>query len=85
MLRPVIAVAVALRTIDAFTTFDQVFVLTGGGPGTSTQLISIYGYNTAFKFSEFGYGAAMMIAVAVLVLLFALVAVRLIRREVAAQ
>ena len=85
MLRPVIAVAVALRTIDAFTTFDQVFVLTGGGPGTSTQLISIYGYNTAFKFTQFGYAAAMMITVSVLVLVFAVIAVRLIRREVAAQ
>ena len=85
MLRPVIAVAVALRTIDAFTTFDQVFVLTGGGPGTSTQLISIYGYNTAFKFTQYGYAAAMMIVVAVLVLVFAAVAVKLIRREVAAQ
>jgi multiple sugar transport system permease protein len=84
MLRPVIAVAVALRTIDAFTTFDQVFVLTGGGPGTATQLISIYGYNTAFKFTQFGYAAAMMITVAVLVLVFAFVAVKLIRREVAA-
>jgi multiple sugar transport system permease protein len=76
---------VTLRMIDAFTTFDQVFVLTGGGPGTSTQLISIYGYNTAFKFSEYGYGAAMMITVAVLVLVFAALAVRLIRRTVAAQ
>jgi multiple sugar transport system permease protein len=85
MLRPVIAVAVALRTIDAFTTFDQVFVLTGGGPGTSTQLISIYGYNTAFKFTQYGYAAAMMIVVAALVLVFAAVAVKLIRREVAAQ
>jgi multiple sugar transport system permease protein len=85
MLRPVIAVAVALRTIDAFTTFDQVFVLTGGGPGTSTQLISIYGYNTAFKFTQYGYAAAMMIVVATLVLVFAAVAVKLIRREVAAQ
>jgi multiple sugar transport system permease protein len=85
MLRPVLAVAVTLRMIDAFTTFDQVFVLTGGGPGTSTQLISIYGYNTAFKFSEYGYGAAMMITVAVLVLVFAALAVRLIRRTVAAQ
>lgn len=85
MLRPVIAVAVALRTIDAFTTFDQVFVLTGGGPGTATQLISIYGYNTAFKFTQFGYAAAMMITVAVLVLVFAFVAVKLIRREVAAS
>ena len=85
MLRPIIAVAVALRTIDAFTTFDQVFVLTGGGPGTSTQLISIYGYNTAFKFTQYGYAAAMMIVVAALVLVFAAVAVKLIRREVAAQ
>ena len=85
MLRPIIAVAVALRTIDAFTTFDQVFVLTGGGPGTSTQLISIYGYNTAFKFTQYGYAAAMMIVVAVLVLVFAALAVKLIRREVAAQ
>jgi multiple sugar transport system permease protein len=85
MLRPVIAVAVALRTIDAFTTFDQVYVLTGGGPGTSTQLISIYGYNTAFKFTEFGYAAAMMITVAIVVFAFAALAVKLIRREVAAQ
>src|SRR5262249_57479663 len=61
MLRPIIAVAVALRTIDAFTTFDQVFVLTGGGPGTSTQLISIYGYNTAFKFTQYGSPAPQMI------------------------
>jgi multiple sugar transport system permease protein len=83
MLRPVLAVAVVLRTIDAFTTFDQIFVLTGGGPGTSTQLISIYGYNTAFKFSEYGYGAAMLLAVAVLVLVFSALAVKLIRREAA--
>jgi multiple sugar transport system permease protein len=85
MLRPVLAVAIVLRTIDAFTTFDQIFVLTRGGPGTSTQLVSIYGYDTAFKFSEFGYGAAMMITVAVLVLVFAALAVKLIRREAAAQ
>jgi multiple sugar transport system permease protein len=85
MLRPVLAVAVVLRTIDAFTTFDQIFVLTRGGPGTSTQLISIYGYDTAFKFSQFGYGAAMLITVAVLVLVFAALAVKLIRREAAAR
>jgi multiple sugar transport system permease protein len=83
MLRPVLAVAVALRTIDAFTTFDQVFVLTKGGPGTSTQLISIYGYNTSFKFDEFGYGTAMLLTVALVVLAFAALTVRLIRRRVA--
>jgi multiple sugar transport system permease protein len=83
MLRPVLAVAIALRTIDAFTTFDQVFVLTKGGPGTSTQLISIYGYNTAFKFDEFGYGTAMLLTVALVVLAFAALTVKLIRRQVA--
>jgi multiple sugar transport system permease protein len=82
MLRPVLAVAIALRTIDAFTTFDQVFVLTKGGPGTSTQLISIYGYNTAFKFTEFGYGTAMLLTVALVVLAFAAITVRLIRKQV---
>jgi len=81
MLRSVLAVAIALRTIDAFTTFDQVFVLTKGGPGTSTQLISIYGYNTAFKFTEFGYGTAMLLTVALVVLALAALTVRLIRRE----
>ncbi len=83
MLRSVLAVAIALRTIDAFTTFDQVFVLTKGGPGTSTQLISIYGYNTAFKFDEFGYGTAMLLTVALVVLAFAALTVRLIRKQVA--
>ncbi len=82
MLRPVLAVAIALRTIDAFTTFDQVFVLTKGGPGTSTQLISIYGYNTSFKFDEFGYGTAMLLTVALVVLAFAALTVRLIRKRV---
>lgn len=83
MLRGALAVAVALRTIDAFTTFDQVFVLTKGGPGTSTQLISIYGYNTSFKFTEFGYGTAMLLTVALVVLAFAALTVRLIRRRAA--
>ena len=83
MLRPVLAVAIVLRTIDAFTTFDQVFVLTRGGPGTATQLISIYGYNTAFKFQQVGFAAAMLFMVALVVLALAFLAVRLLRRSVA--
>jgi multiple sugar transport system permease protein len=84
MLRPVLAVAIVLRTIDAVTTFDQVFVLTRGGPGTATQLISIYGYNTAFKFQQVGFAAAMLLMVAVVVLALAALAVRLTRRVEAA-
>jgi multiple sugar transport system permease protein len=81
LLRPAIVVAVTLRAIDALTTFDQVYVLTGGGPGTSTQLISIYGYQTFFQFQQIGYAAAMLFMVALVVLVGAGFAVGLMRRR----
>jgi multiple sugar transport system permease protein len=80
MLRPTLLVAVSLRAIDALTTFDQVYVLTRGGPGTATQLISIYGYQTFFQFQQFGYAAALLIMVALVVIALAGVAVALMRR-----
>ena len=80
MLRPTILVAVTLRTIDALTTFDQVYVLTHGGPGTATQLVSIYGYQTFFSFQQYGYAAAMMLMIGLMVLAIAFIAARLIRR-----
>jgi multiple sugar transport system permease protein len=81
LLRPAILVAVSLRAIDALTTFDQVYVLTGGGPGTSTQLISIYGYQTFFQFQQVGYAAAMLFMVALVVLVGAGFAVGMMRRR----
>jgi multiple sugar transport system permease protein len=80
MLRPVLAVAIVLRTIDAFGTFDQVFVLTRGGPGEATRLLSIFGYDTAFKFQQTGYASALFVTMGLIVLALALAAVRLLRR-----
>ena len=80
LLRPVLLVAVVLRTIDAVGTFDQIFVLTKGGPGTSTQLISIYAYNTAFLFNQYGRAMAMLIGVLALLIVLMQAAVRLMRR-----
>ena len=79
-----LVVAIVLRTIDAFTTFDQVYVLTHGGPGTSTELISLYGYDQFFRFQQYGYAAAMLLMVAAIVLVFAVIAVRLVRKQVPA-
>jgi multiple sugar transport system permease protein len=79
MMRPILAIAIVLRTIDAFGTFDQVFVLTHGGPGEATRLVSLYGYDTSFKFQETGYAAALFVTVGLVVLAFALAAVRLLR------
>ena len=63
LVRPVLLVAIVLRTIEAIGTFDQVYVLTKGGPGVSTQLIAIYAYNTAFRFSQYGQASAMLLLV----------------------
>ena len=67
MLRPVISVAILIRALDAFTVFDQVFVLTQGGPGTATEVATLMIYKTAFRFSQYGYGAAMAVALLILV------------------
>jgi multiple sugar transport system permease protein len=68
MLKPVIVVSLLIRALDAFTVFDQVFVLTQGGPGTATEVATLMIYKTAFRFSQFGYGAAMAIGLLVLVM-----------------
>ena len=70
LLRPIIALVLLLRAIDAFKEFDKIFILTGGGPGTATELLSIYVYRLNFKNWDLGYGAAsaFMIYLVVLIL-----------------
>jgi multiple sugar transport system permease protein len=80
LLAPVLSVAVIVRLIDAIGTFDQIFVLTKGGPGTATQLISIYAYNTAFTFTQYGQAAAMLLALLAFVLLLICAAIAMLRR-----
>ena len=58
-LAPVIAVAVIFRTMDAFKIFDQIFMLTQGQPGTSTETISWYIYQVGYKFFNMGYASAV--------------------------
>ena len=67
LLRSVIVVCAVIRAIDAFRTFDIVWTLTGGGPGRSTELFSLYAYVFAFLNLDFGKGsAAAMIGGAVI-------------------
>ncbi|MEO6392697.1 MAG: sugar ABC transporter permease, partial [Pyrinomonadaceae bacterium] len=59
MLKPAILIALLLRTMDLLRVFDQIFVLTEGGPGFATETVSLYIYRAAFRFGDFGYAAAM--------------------------
>lgn len=55
-----VLVAAGLRLMDAFLELDKVFVMTGGGPGSSTQFVSMFVYKQAFQFYELGYASAVI-------------------------
>ena len=59
LLRPAILIVLLLRTMDLLRVFDHIFILTEGGPGFATEMLSLYIYRTAFRFSNFGYAASM--------------------------
>ncbi|HEX9461040.1 MAG TPA: sugar ABC transporter permease [Alphaproteobacteria bacterium] len=84
MLRPVIAVCVVIRAIDAFRTFDIVWTLTGGGPARSTELFSLYAYVHAFLNLDFGRGSAAAIIGALIILVVGVALYRLVTRVVRA-
>ena len=58
LLKPVILVVLLLRTVDSFRTFDSAYVLTDGGPGDATELLSLYIYRHGFFFNNQGEAAA---------------------------
>lgn len=58
MLKPVIVVAFVIRTMEIVKLFDEVYMLTRGGPGSSTETISLYIYKLAFNDFQLAYGAA---------------------------
>jgi multiple sugar transport system permease protein len=60
---PTIAVALFFRAILAFKVFDQIFLLTSGGPGTSTEVVSLHLYKVYFQQNELGYGSMLSLAV----------------------
>jgi multiple sugar transport system permease protein len=65
-LLPVVTVALLVRIVDAARMFDQVYSSTRGGPGTATLTVSILGYDQTFQYFQFGQGAAIAIALTVL-------------------
>ncbi|GAN31604.1 MAG: sugar ABC transporter permease [Candidatus Brocadia sp. AMX2] len=67
LLLPILGVAVLFRTIDALRIFDLVYVLTGGGPGGSTETLSVYAYKLFFYKGDFGQGAATSVIILLLV------------------
>lgn len=59
LIRPVLMIVLMMRFTDAFKVFDTVYVMTGGGPGNSTEMLPNYIYNQALKYMNVGYAAAL--------------------------
>jgi ABC-type sugar transport system permease subunit len=80
LLVPTIVIILVLRTMEAFKVFDIIYVMTRGGPADGTQTIAYYTYVEAFSNQLFGYGAALAYVIALFILFFAIIYMRLLRR-----
>ncbi|OWT56757.1 carbohydrate ABC transporter permease [Candidimonas nitroreducens] len=72
-LRPVLAIAVLLKTIFSLKMLDQVVTMTAGGPGAATETVPYLVYTTAFRYYDIGYASAMAWLLAVVMMVLALV------------
>jgi multiple sugar transport system permease protein len=80
LLRPVLLVAIVIRSIDAFRVFDTVWTITKGEPGRQTEVFSIYAYKEAFVFLNLDRGAAASLVGAVIIMVVGIVLYWILRR-----
>ncbi len=77
MLKPMIVIATLLRIVDAFRTYDTVYIMTRGGPDFATDLLSVYLQRVNFRIFDLGYGSALSWIALVIVLVVVLIFVNL--------
>jgi multiple sugar transport system permease protein len=75
-MKTIITIAVAIRVIEIFKIFDTLFIMTGGGPGTATETISVYIYKVTSQDLIWGYVAAIALAILVVLSVLAAFAMR---------
>lgn len=81
LLRPSLFFVLVIETIAAFQVFDTAYVMTGGGPARASYSLVYYLYDSAFKFLDFGYAAAVGVVLFLIVLAISLVQRFVVDRE----
>lgn len=79
LIKPITLIATTLMFIWTFNNFENIYLLTQGGPMESTYVLPIYSYYTAFLRSNFGYASAISTAMLVILTVLALVYMRVIK------
>nr|WP_199299654.1 MULTISPECIES: sugar ABC transporter permease [unclassified Coleofasciculus] len=81
LLMPQILIALLFRFAQSFGIFDLIAVMTGGGPGGSTEVVSLYIYSTVMRYLDFGYGAALVVVTFTLLIVAVAIASFLLSRS----
>ena len=81
LLTPAIVAAAAFRALDAVRLFDLSYVMTGGGPGTATEPLSLYAFIALMQRLRFGYGSALSVLVFLLAFVVAIAGARALARS----
>ena len=80
LVRPYLVAIVLLRAIDAFKVFDTIYILTGGGPGTATELLTFYAYVAGFRPFNMGFTATVSWAIVIIMSIIFFLFLRAFRR-----
>ena len=72
MISSILIIALLMRLIDVFRALEVMYIMTGGGPGRATELLSLHIYNRAFDAQLLGYASAIAVLLIVLVFLMSL-------------
>jgi multiple sugar transport system permease protein len=81
LLMPQILIALLFRFAQSFGIFDLIAVMTGGGPGGATEVVSLYIYATVMRYLDFGYGAALVVVTFLLLIVAVAIASLLLSRS----
>jgi len=81
LLKPIIAIAIIIRFMDAFREFDKIFQLTGGGPGVATETISLFIYRNGFRYFKMGYASALSYLTLIIIVAFSMIYIKALRRS----
>jgi len=81
MLAPVSVTVILIRALEAFKLFDIVTVMTGGGPGTATEPVTLYAYLVGMKNGNLGYASAIAYSLLIMVVISSTLFLKLVRQR----
>ncbi len=82
MLRPIVYIGVVIRALECLKIFDLIYIMTGGGPGVSTESLSLYIYRNAFKYGQLSFAASLALMILVVISVTTRIAVAPLLKEV---